>query len=234
MRALSARCGPLAAMFLEPGSNRPRNVHIPQEEPIFRRAELNRLRIGILALGAALSALHGLPAAGAEDIDPPAEQATSLPPVLTPPGFSPTEFPCQIYSSRTSEKTDTLPAFRHSAGVRRPSHVRRRRAVVRQWPRRQPVLSLHALPPAYRSGSNRQHRRLDQCDHWIRQALRCRLSMADSRGGRLRPKQVRELFGYRRIDPRPADVSRLIQAILRLGRIRGRRATSATRSGAVG
>jgi hypothetical protein len=28
-------------MFLEPGSNRPRNFHIPQEEPIFRRAELD-------------------------------------------------------------------------------------------------------------------------------------------------------------------------------------------------
>ena len=74
-------------MFLEPGSNRSRNVHIPQDEPIFRRAELNRLRLGILALGAALSALHGLPAAGAEEIDPPAEQATSLPPVLPPPAF---------------------------------------------------------------------------------------------------------------------------------------------------
>ena len=87
VRALSARCGPLAAMFLEPRSNHPRTFHMPQEEPISRRAELNRLRIGILALGAALSALHGLPAAGAEEIDSPAEQATGLPPVLPPPAF---------------------------------------------------------------------------------------------------------------------------------------------------
>ena len=87
MRALSARCGPVAAIFLEPGSNPPRSFHAPQEDPIFGRAELNRLRVGILALGVVLSAVHGLPAAGAEEIDPPAEQAASLPLVLAPPGF---------------------------------------------------------------------------------------------------------------------------------------------------